>query len=69
MPRSTFKKTSTSGPPTDEEARFLRMTPDQRVYEIFHMGLTRDDRPVKVNVYVLPTYQWKLRYRYRADPE
>ncbi|GAA3722404.1 GntR family transcriptional regulator [Nonomuraea antimicrobica] len=56
-------------PPTDEEARFLRMTPDQRVYEIFHMGLTRDDQPVKVNLYVLPTYQWKLRYRYSADPD
>ncbi|TMR97326.1 GntR family transcriptional regulator [Nonomuraea basaltis] len=55
-------------PPTDEEVRFLRMTPDQRVYEIFHMGLTRDNQPVKVNLYVLPTYQWRLRYRYRADP-
>ncbi|MGW5688889.1 GntR family transcriptional regulator [Nonomuraea sp. NPDC003754] len=55
-------------PPTLEEARFLRMTPDQRVYEIFHVGLTAEDRPVKVNLYVMPTHQWKLRYRYPADP-
>ncbi|MFI9845146.1 GntR family transcriptional regulator [Nonomuraea sp. NPDC051941] len=55
-------------PPTDEEAHFLRMTPDQRVYEIFHMGLTRDGQPVKVNLYVLPTYQWKLSYWYPTDP-
>ncbi|WP_327091266.1 GntR family transcriptional regulator [Nonomuraea sp. NBC_01738] len=55
-------------PPTQQEAHFLGMTPDQRVYEIFHVGLTADGRPVKVNVYVLPTHQWKLRYRYPVDP-
>ncbi|MFI6396391.1 GntR family transcriptional regulator [Nonomuraea endophytica] len=55
-------------PPTSEEARFLRMTPDQRVYEVFHIGSTEDDRAVKVNIYVLPTHQWRLRYRYAVDP-
>ncbi|MFE0156837.1 GntR family transcriptional regulator [Nonomuraea sp. NPDC059007] len=56
-------------PPTPEEARFLRMTPDQRVFDIFHTGLTADGRAVKVNLYVMPTYQFKLRYRYPVDPE
>ncbi|MFI7691810.1 GntR family transcriptional regulator [Nonomuraea sp. NPDC049655] len=55
-------------PPTPDEARFLRMIPDQWVYEIFHVGWTADDRAVKVTTYVMPTYQWNLRYRYAADP-
>lgn len=54
--------------PTQEEARFLRMTPDQWVFDVFHMGLTSDGQVVKVNIYVLPTYQWRLRYRYPIDP-
>jgi GntR family transcriptional regulator len=32
-------------PPTPEEAAFLRMTEDQRVYEIVHIGWTIDDGP------------------------
>jgi hypothetical protein len=30
-------------PPSSEEAAFLRMTKDQRVYEIVHIGWTIDD--------------------------
>lgn len=33
------------------------------------ISLTRDTQPVKVNLYILPTYQWKLSYRDRADPD
>ncbi|MFC4010528.1 GntR family transcriptional regulator [Nonomuraea purpurea] len=55
-------------PPTPDETRFLRMTPDQRVIEIFHIGWTATNRAVKVNVYILPSYQWNLRYRYPVDP-
>lgn len=55
-------------PPTPDEARFLRMTPDQRVIEIFHIGWTATNRAVKVNIYILPSYQWNLRYRYPIDP-
>lgn len=54
--------------PTEEEARFLRMTPDQWVFDVFHMGVTSNGRAVKVNLYVLPTYQWRLRYQYPIDP-
>lgn len=55
-------------PPTPEEARFLRMSPEQCVYDIFHIGWTAAGRAVKVTLYVLPTYQWDLRYRYPANP-
>ncbi|MGW2154919.1 GntR family transcriptional regulator [Nonomuraea sp. NPDC001699] len=55
-------------PPTPDEARFLRMIPDQWVYEIFHIGWTANGRAIKVTTYVMPTYQWNLRYRYPADP-
>ncbi|MER7131354.1 GntR family transcriptional regulator [Streptosporangium saharense] len=55
-------------PPTPQEGSFLRMTEDQRIYEIIHTGWTGDDRPVKVTVYIMPTHQWNLRYRYPVDP-
>ncbi|MDP9850237.1 GntR family transcriptional regulator [Streptosporangium lutulentum] len=55
-------------PPVPEEATFLRMTEDQRVYEIFHIGWTHDDRPVKVTIYIMPTHQWDLQYRYPIEP-
>ncbi|MFI7707494.1 GntR family transcriptional regulator [Nonomuraea sp. NPDC049480] len=55
-------------PPASDEARFLRMTPDQRVIEIFHIGWTASNRAVKINLYILPSYQWNLRYRYPIDP-
>jgi hypothetical protein len=42
-------------PPTPQEATFLPMTEDLRVYEIVHFGWTIDDRPAKVTLYVMPT--------------
>lgn len=38
------------------------------VYDIFHIWWTASGRAVKVTLYVLPTYQWDLRYRYPANP-
>lgn len=55
-------------PPAAQEAAFLRMTEDQRVYDILHIGWTADDRAVKVTTYVMPTHQWDLRYRYSVEP-
>lgn len=55
-------------PPTSEEISFLKMSEDQRIYEILHIGWTSDDRPVKATVYVMPTHQWSLRYRYPIEP-
>jgi GntR family transcriptional regulator len=56
-------------PPDPEEAAFLEMSEDQRVYDITHIGWTADDRPVKVTIYILPTHQWDLSYRYPIDPQ
>lgn len=55
-------------PPTEREARFLEMEQGQRVYDITHIGWTADERAVKVTVYIMPTHQWYLRYRYPIDP-
>ncbi|MYW04184.1 GntR family transcriptional regulator [Streptomyces sp. SID3343] len=53
--------------PTPEEASFLDMTEDQRVYEITHTGWTADGQPVEVCVHVMPTHLWKLDYEWSAD--
>ncbi|WP_283132951.1 GntR family transcriptional regulator [Rhizohabitans arisaemae] len=55
-------------PPTREEAAFLGMTVEQRVYDVIQIGWTADERAVKVTRYILPTYQWDLAYRYPIDP-
>lgn len=49
-------------PPADEEANFLKMTPDQRVYEVVHVGWTAEGRPVEVCVHIMPTHLWELEY-------
>lgn len=49
-------------PPTDEEAAFLRMTPDQRVFEVTHIGWTEDDRAVEYTIHVYPVHQYVLHY-------
>ncbi|WP_230885254.1 UTRA domain-containing protein [Planomonospora sp. ID82291] len=49
-------------PPTAEEAAFLKMTEDQRVYEITHIGRTEDGRAVEVCLHVMPTHLWTLEY-------
>lgn len=49
-------------PPTQEEASFLQMTEDQRVYEITHVGWTEAGTAVEVTFHVMPTHQWTLEY-------
>lgn len=48
--------------PTDAEADFLRLEPDQPVTEIFHVGWTADDRAVEVCVHTFPAFVWALDY-------
>ncbi|MGW4426400.1 GntR family transcriptional regulator [Streptosporangium sp. NPDC004631] len=55
-------------PPRPDELAFLGISEDERVYDITHIGWTADDRPVKVTIYIMPTHQWDLRYRYPVDP-
>jgi GntR family transcriptional regulator len=55
-------------PPTAEEAQFLSMTPDQRVFDVVHTGWTADGRAVEVCLHVMPAHQWDLEYEWPADP-
>ncbi|REE97906.1 GntR family transcriptional regulator [Thermomonospora umbrina] len=55
-------------PPGEDEAQFLQMSADQRVYVITHVGWTADDRPVEVCVHVMPTHLWTLDYEWNVDP-
>lgn len=54
-------------PPTEDEAEFLRMSADQRVYVITHVGWTSERRPVEVCVHVMPTHFWALDYEWDVD--
>lgn len=54
-------------PPTSEEAKFLGMTEDQRVYEIMHTGWTAEGRAVEVCVHVMPTHLWTLEYEWPTE--
>lgn len=54
-------------PPTEDEARALRMAEDQRVYEIIRTAETATGRTVEVNVIVLPAHQWRLRFSWPAE--
>jgi GntR family transcriptional regulator len=49
-------------PPTPEEAQFLRMSEDQRVYVARHTGWTAEGRAVEVTFHVMPTHYWELEY-------
>lgn len=56
-------------PPTSEEAEFLKLDDDQRVYAITHTGWTADDQAVEVCLHVMPTHQWVLNYEWSTDSE
>lgn len=49
-------------PPTQDEASFLAMTEDQRVYEVIHTGWDASGQAVEVTIHVMPTHQWTLNY-------
>jgi GntR family transcriptional regulator len=53
--------------PTPEEAQFLKLTEDQRVYDVTHVGRTADGRAVEVCLHVMPTHQWEFDYEWSAD--
>lgn len=55
-------------PPTEEEAEFLQMSPEQSVYVITHIGWTAQDRPVEVCVHVMPTHYWQISYSWNVTP-
>ncbi len=56
-------------PPSPDEAEFLEMSPDQRVYDVTHAGWTTDGRAVEVCLHVMPAHQWRLEYEWPTDQQ
>jgi GntR family transcriptional regulator len=53
--------------PDDDEAEFLAMDSDQRLYAITRTARTADERAVEVCVIVMPAHQWELVYEWDAE--
>lgn len=49
-------------PPTSEEASFLNLSEDHRVYAVTHVGWDASGRPVEVCLHVMPVHLWTLDY-------
>jgi GntR family transcriptional regulator len=52
---------------TDDEAAFLRVDVEQRVYEVERVARDHRGRAVEVNVIVMPAHQWQLVYEWTAE--
>jgi GntR family transcriptional regulator len=64
---ATYAETARVRPPDEDEARFLRMDPDQRVVTIQRTARTAAGRIVEVNAITLPAHQWELFYEWSAE--
>ena len=62
-----FAETVRVRTPDDDEAEFLAMDSDQRVYVITRTARTEAGRPVEVCVHVMPAHQWELVYEWDAQ--
>lgn len=54
-------------PPTPEEASFLDLSEDHRVYVVTHVGWTAENRAVEVCLHIMPTHRWLLDYEWQTD--
>jgi GntR family transcriptional regulator len=52
---------------TDDEAAFLRLDTEQRVYEVERVARDDRGRAVEVNVIVMPAHQWQLVYQWTSE--
>ena len=52
---------------TSEEAAFLRLDTEQRVYEVERVARDARGRAVEVNVIAMPAHQWELVYEWPAE--
>jgi DNA-binding GntR family transcriptional regulator len=51
----------------EEEAGTLGIDPDHRVYAITRTATDAAGRVVEINLIVMPTHQWTLRYTWPAE--
>ena len=54
-------------PPDDDEALFLRMEAEQRVFAVRRTARTAAGRAVEVTDIVLPAHQWELVYEWPLE--
>lgn len=53
--------------PTPEEAEFLTLDLDNRVYQLTHIAWTAAGRAVEVTLHILPASLWELSYSWDID--
>lgn len=53
--------------PTPEEAEFLSLDLDNRVYQITHVAWTAEERAVEVTIHILPASLWELSYGWEIE--
>ncbi|MQY05715.1 GntR family transcriptional regulator [Actinomadura macrotermitis] len=54
--------------PDPAEARFLRISEGQPVFEVLRVAIDAQDRPVEACVNILAALQWRLSYSWRQEP-
>jgi GntR family transcriptional regulator len=52
---------------TDDEAAFLRLDTEQRVYDLERIASDSNGRVVEVNMIVMPAHQWGLVYEWTGE--
>jgi GntR family transcriptional regulator len=67
-PIARFTERVTVRTPDPEEEAFLRLSEEQKVFEIFHTALLEDGRPIEVTIHCLPVHQWVLDYAWPIEP-
>lgn len=62
-----FEETIVVRTPSEDEAEFLLMDAEQRVYVISRTAYDADGQAVEVCIHVMPAHQWRLNYRWSAS--
>lgn len=61
---ASFTASVDTRPPSAEEAAFLNLDADARVFRILHTGRDEQDQAVTVSVHILPLSLWSLSYQW-----
>jgi len=61
---ATLEESVRVRPPDDDEAQFLRMEAEQRVFAVRRIARTAAGRAVEVTDIALPAHQWELVYQW-----
>lgn len=62
-----FRELVRTRPASEDEAGFLEMDEDQRLYDLLHLAYDEAGRVVEVTVHLLPVHQWTLEFEWSAD--